>query len=105
MDLRESLDEKAFRASVREFATTRLPADIRDRVLNFRHVPRDDYVRWQRILAAHGWGAPAWPLAYGGGSGGGTPRPMLEEGCVTTGRPRQAPVRLLLGGALPPTAW
>jgi len=26
----------------------------------FRRLPRDDQVRWQRILAARDWGAPAW---------------------------------------------
>ncbi len=98
MDLRESLDEKAFRASVREFATTRLPADIRDRVLNFRHVPRDDYVRWQRILAAHGWGAPAWPLEYGGAAWNATQRNIFDEECFTAGAPRQMPFGLSMVG-------
>jgi alkylation response protein AidB-like acyl-CoA dehydrogenase len=98
MDLRESLDENAFRATVREFATTRLPTDIRDRVLNFRHVPRDDYVRWQRILAAHGWGAPAWPLEYGGAAWNATQRNIFDEECFTAGAPRQMPFGLSMVG-------
>jgi hypothetical protein len=27
-------------------------------VLGHRRVEKDDYVRWHRILHAHGWGAP-----------------------------------------------
>jgi alkylation response protein AidB-like acyl-CoA dehydrogenase len=98
MDLRESSDDKVFRASVREFVTARLPAEIRDRVLNFRHVPRDDYVRWQRILAANGWGAPAWPVEYGGAGWNATQRNIFDEECFTAGAPRQMPFGLSMVG-------
>ena len=98
MDLRESDDDKVFRASVREFVTARLPTEIRDRVLNFRHVPRDDYVRWQRILAANGWGAPAWPVEYGGAGWNATQRNIFDEECFTAGAPRQMPFGLSMVG-------
>ncbi|TDN59244.1 acyl-CoA dehydrogenase family protein [Paraburkholderia sp. BL10I2N1] len=98
MDLRESLEDKAFRASVREFVAARLPVDIRDRVLNFRHVPREDYVRWQRILAANGWGAPAWPVKYGGAGWNATQRNIFDEECFTAGAPRQMPFGLSMVG-------
>ena len=61
MDLRESLEEQRFRAEVRRFVAAELPTDIRAKVLGFLRVERDDYVRWQRILDARGWGAPGWP--------------------------------------------
>ncbi|RKT14168.1 hypothetical protein B0G69_7400 [Paraburkholderia sp. RAU2J] len=98
MDLRESLEDKAFRASVREFVAARLPPDIRERVLNFRHVPREDYVRWQRILAANGWGAAAWPLEYGGAGWNATQRNIFDEECFTAGAPRQMPFGLSMVG-------
>ena len=60
MDLRETADERAFREEVRSFVAANLPQDIRDRVLNFMRVEKDDYVRWQRILHEQGWGAPSW---------------------------------------------
>ena len=43
-----------------------LPADIRRKVLDAQRLEREDYLRWQRILHAHGWGAPGWPGEYGG---------------------------------------
>jgi len=98
MELRESLEDKAFRASVQEFVAARLPADIRDRVLNFRHLPREDYVRWQRILAANGWGAPAWPIEYGGAGWNAAQRNIFDEECFTAGAPRQMPFGLSMVG-------
>ena len=66
MNLSESPEDQAFRQSIRAFLTERLPTDIRDDVLAFKHLGREPYVRWQRILAAQGWGAPGWPREYGG---------------------------------------
>ena len=52
MDFRESAEDVAFRTEVREFVAKNLPADIRERVLGFRRVHRQDYARMQ------GWGPP-----------------------------------------------
>ena len=57
MQLHELPEDQAFRAEVREFVAANLPTDIRDRVLDFQRVEREDYVRWQKILHARGWGA------------------------------------------------
>ena len=51
MNLHESPEDAAFRAEVRDFVAAQLPEDIRQKVLGFLRVPREDYVRWQRILA------------------------------------------------------
>ena len=66
MDLRPAPEDEAFRHDVREFVARELPDDIRRKVLGFLRVERDDYVRWQRILHARGWGAPGWPVEHGG---------------------------------------
>ena len=94
MDLRETEHEKAFRAEVRSFVEANLPHDLRDRVLNFQHLEKADYVRWQRILAAHGWGAPAWPREFGGAAWSAAPRNIFDEECFTAGAPRQMPFGL-----------
>ena len=70
MDLRLTEDELAFRAEVRAFVRDNLPASIREKMVAGRKLSKDDYVRWTRILAAKGWGAPT--LAAGMG------RPGLE---------------------------
>jgi pimeloyl-CoA dehydrogenase large subunit len=66
MDLGFSAEEVAFRAEVREFVTQNLPAKIRDKLAAGHHPSRDDIVTWTRILAAKGWGAPHWPVEWGG---------------------------------------
>jgi len=40
MDLRDTPEDLAFRAEVRSFVESHLPADIRDAVLHFRRVER-----------------------------------------------------------------
>lgn len=98
MDLRETPQQKSFRAEVREFVEASLPAALRERVLNFQHVVREDYVRWQRILAERGWGAPAWPIALGGTGWDAAQRNIFDEECFTAGAPRQMPFGLSMVG-------
>jgi len=94
MDLRPTSEEEAFRREVREFVAERLPDDIRRKVLGFLRVEREDYVRWQRILATRGWGAPGWPVAFGGCGWNAVRRNIFEEECFVAGAPRQMPFGL-----------
>ena len=89
MDLRESPAEREFRAEVRAFVESNLPRDIRDRVMGFLRVGRDDYVRWQRILFEKGWAAPGWPREHGGTGWNAMQRVVFEEECFRAGAPRQ----------------
>jgi len=98
MNLQPTPEDIAFRAEVREFVRTRLPADIRDRVVGLRRVEREDYVRWQRILHERGWGAPAWPVEYGGTGWDAAQRVIFEEECFAGGAPRQMPFGLSMVG-------
>src|SRR5690242_1114520 len=98
MDLRQSADDVAFRNEVREFVAVSLPTDIRDRVLGFRRVSRDDYVRWQRILFEKGWAAPGWPTQFGGTGWNARQRTIFEEECYEAGAPRQMPFGLSMVG-------
>jgi alkylation response protein AidB-like acyl-CoA dehydrogenase len=56
----------AFAREVRDFARAECPEDIRDVVRNSRKLTRDVWARWQRILYDKGWGAPNWPVEFGG---------------------------------------
>jgi len=94
MDLRDSPEEQRFRAEVRAFVAAELPDDIRAKVLGFLRVEREDYVRWQRILDARGWGAPGWPVAHGGCGWNAVQRNIFDEECFTAGAPRQMPFGL-----------
>jgi alkylation response protein AidB-like acyl-CoA dehydrogenase len=98
MDLRESPEQARFRGEVRGFVRDALPADIRERVTKFLRVEREDYVRWQRILHAKGWGAPGWPKEHGGTGWNAIQRVIFEDECFRAGAPRQMPFGLSMCG-------
>ena len=50
MDLAFTPEEQKFAAEVRAFVKANLPADVRDKVKNGKHLGRDDYMRWQQAL-------------------------------------------------------
>jgi len=66
MDLRFTEEELAFRAEVRSFFRTALPASIRRKLVEGRHASKEDLVAWTRILHAKGWAVPHWPVEWGG---------------------------------------
>ena len=98
MDLHESTQDLEFRQQVRAFVDTALPSEIRARVLGFRRVGREDYVRWQKILHANGWGAPGWPPEFGGTGWQARQRAIFEEECFMAGAPRQMPFGISMIG-------
>jgi len=98
MDLSESPRASTFRRTVREFLAAELPADIREEVRAFRHLKKAHYVRWQRILAARGWGAPGWPREHGGTGWSALERAIFDEECYEAGAPRQLPFGLAMIG-------
>lgn len=79
--------DKAFRAEVQAFLRDAVPADIARRTRSLVHTPKDDLVRWNRILFEKGWVAPHWPKAFGGT--GWTPMQIyiFEEECAAADAP------------------
>ncbi len=65
-DSRYSNDYTEFRQQIRAVIRENLPDDIRQRVINGLYLHKDDFVRWQKILHAHGCFATGWPTEYGG---------------------------------------
>jgi alkylation response protein AidB-like acyl-CoA dehydrogenase len=61
-----SPEDEAFRLEVRQFITSSLPDDVQADTRLWVNPSMDRFRRWQRILAAKGWGAPHWPAQYGG---------------------------------------
>ena len=66
MDLRFTPEEIAFRDELRQFFRTEIPASIREKVAEGRHLGREDIVTSQRILNVRGWAVPNWPVEWGG---------------------------------------
>jgi len=108
MDLDFNPEEQTFRDDVRRFLDTELPADIRDRMRrDDASRIRDDIVRWQQILHAKGWGAPGWPVEFGGTGWSKTQQYIFENECALADAPAQlafgikmvAPVIMRYGSA------
>ena len=98
MDLGYSADERAFRNEVRSWLREHLPAPMRDKVVGYAHLNRDDLLDWHRILAAKGWIAPAWPKEWGGTGWNVVQRYIFEEECGYAGAPPLIPFGLAMCG-------
>jgi pimeloyl-CoA dehydrogenase large subunit len=66
MDLSYSKEEMDFREEVRDFFQTAVPKETRRKLLEGRHLSKEDMVTWQRILNNKGWAVPHWPVQWGG---------------------------------------
>ena len=66
MKLTLSEADSAFRDELREFFTTRIPAEIRERARNENLNYPEDVVTSMRILNAAGLAVPHWPVEWGG---------------------------------------
>lgn len=88
MNLNLTPEDLAFRQQVLSFLDLSLPPDIQHKVLNGLILERDDYVRWQRILHAQGWGGAAWSPEFGGTGWSTVQQYIFEEECAAAGAPR-----------------
>ncbi|WP_349609711.1 acyl-CoA dehydrogenase [Cupriavidus sp. DF5525] len=88
MDFRRNPNLDAFRQEVRAFLRDHLPAELAGRNSGVRS-ERAELVAWQRILNAHGWGAPHWPEEHGGTGWSLQQRLVFDEECVAVGAPTQ----------------
>ena len=91
MDLNYSPEELAFRDEVRGWLADNVPADLRQKVLDYEELGKADLVRWHKILAKKGWLAPTWPKEWGGTDWDATQRYIFEEEYALAGAPPIAP--------------
>ncbi|MBB5271609.1 acyl-CoA dehydrogenase family protein [Quisquiliibacterium transsilvanicum] len=87
MDLNYSAEDLAFRDEVRGWLDANIPADLREKVLNYEELGKEDLLRWHGILARKGWVAPAWPVEHGGTGWNAVQRYIFEEECAAAGAP------------------
>ena len=96
MDLNYSQEELAFRDEVRAWLSDNLPAELRDK----GHLPKDELMRWHRILAKRGWVAPAWPKEWGGTGWNVVQRYIFEEELGYAGAPPIIPFGVTMCAAV-----
>ena len=94
MDLNFTAEERAFRDEVSGWLREHLPADLSDKVVDYRPLTRDDLQRWHSILAHKGWIAPSWPKEWGGTGWSVVERYLFDEACGYAGAPLLLPFGL-----------
>jgi len=95
MDLDFNAEENAFRDEVRAFLKAHLSSEISTRIGRGDDSQiAQDIPRWQSILHKHGWGAPAWPKAFGGTGWTTTQQYIFETECALADAPIQLPFGL-----------
>src|SRR5260370_34336985 len=98
MDLSFTPKEKSFRQEVRASVRATVREEIRHKVQNGSLLTRHELMRWHRILAEHGWGAPTWPKEPGGAGWDPVRDFIFEEECASWGAPRLLPFGLRMVG-------
>jgi alkylation response protein AidB-like acyl-CoA dehydrogenase len=91
MDLNYSQEETKFREEVHHWLKFNLPEDIRQKVIGYQELTKEDYQLWHKILAAKGWSVPHWPVEWGGTGWDMTQRYIYDEEFALAGAPRLPP--------------
>ena len=91
MDLEFTDELRDFRREVRAFIEERLPGDLRTKVERFLTLGKEDYLRWQDILAEKGWLVHSWPVEHGGTGWSPVQRYIFEEEMGRANAPRIIP--------------
>lgn len=94
MKINLTVEERAFESGVREFLDNKLPADIKDKVLQGSPLQKDDHILWQRLLYEQGWAAIDWPYEYGGTGWSAIQKHIWAEQSAIYGAPEIIPFGL-----------
>jgi len=100
VDLEWSEADLRFRDEVRAFLDASLTDDLRNagRRMTSVYADHDASMKWQKILHAKGWAAPAWPKEYGGAGWTVTQRYIWWRERVTAGAPPVSPMGIQMCG-------
>ncbi|HEX7935263.1 MAG TPA: acyl-CoA dehydrogenase family protein [Paraburkholderia sp.] len=100
MDFQPDPGLASFRQEVRDFLQQKVPTELKGLPRSTRS-PRQQVLRFQKLLHDHGWAAPYWAAGHGG-NGWSLPQQLVfDEECVAAGTPTQDGfVHKLLGPVL-----
>lgn len=82
-----SAADLAFRQEVRAFIRKELPPELARMQRGHSHLPREVVAAWHHILHRRGWGAPSWPVEYGGTGWTPVQRYIFEDECALADAP------------------
>ncbi|MES2536838.1 MAG: acyl-CoA dehydrogenase family protein [Pseudomonadota bacterium] len=100
MYLLEQAEDRHFRDEVRRFMRENLPASLRRKSFTLQKPDKADLVNWHRTLHRHGWGAPSWPIEFGGTGWTAVQQKIFEEESMMAGGPRYMPQVNMIGPVL-----
>ncbi len=89
MDLNLTQEQLAFRDEVRAFLEKTVYDEVRRKIFMNEPLSPEDRIEWQKALYAQGWGAPSWPVEYGGTGWDAVQRHIFDEECARYGAPEQ----------------
>ena len=91
MNLELSAELRDFRREVRASIEERLPGELREKVERGWVLHKEDYLRWQDLLAERGWLAYSWPAEHGGPGWSPVQCYLFEEELGRANAPRIIP--------------
>jgi alkylation response protein AidB-like acyl-CoA dehydrogenase len=94
MDLAWSATDIAFRDEVRTFLQEELTPELRQagRLMTSVYSDHEASLKWQAILHARGWAAPAWPIEHGGCDWSLTQHYVFSRESTLAGAPPLSPM-------------
>jgi len=98
MDLRFSTEENAFRQELRDFFRAEIPASIRTKVTENRHLEKEELVKSHKILHARGLAVPHWPKQWGGADWTPMQQYIYTEELQYNGVPQPLPFNVSMCG-------
>jgi alkylation response protein AidB-like acyl-CoA dehydrogenase len=98
MDLRFSPEENKFREELRTFFREKVPAEIRNKVMESRHLDKDELVAAHKVLHAKGLTVPHWPKEWGGADWTPVQHYIYTEELQYNGVPQPLPFNVSMCG-------
>jgi alkylation response protein AidB-like acyl-CoA dehydrogenase len=98
MDLRFSPEENKFREEMRTFFREKIPASIRTKVMESRHLDKEEMVQSHKILHAKGLTVPHWPKEWGGADWTPVQHYIYTEELQFNGVPQPLPFNVSMCG-------
>ena len=98
MDLRFSPEENQFREEMRTFFREKIPASIRTKVMESRHLDKEEMVQSHKILHAKGLTVPHWPKEWGGADWTPVQHYIYTEELQFNGVPQPLPFNVSMCG-------
>jgi len=98
MDLRFSKEENAFRQELRTFFRTAVPESTRKKVMENRHLTKDEWVASHKILHSKGLTVPHWPKEWGGSDWTPVQHYIYTEELQYNGVPQPLPFNVSMCG-------